>query len=68
MIEFKECQVSGYKARTMLNASADVTIAIAADFNTAGERLTKNCVKHLGLLYLPINYTGIDYQSSFFLV
>lgn len=42
MIKFEEDQHYGYKERTIKNASADVTIAIAIDFNTAGERLTKN--------------------------
>ena len=48
-----EDTVSGYKHRTMKNASADVTIAIAADFNTAGEKLTKKSVKEQGKLFIP---------------
>ena len=56
MIEFKEFQQSGYRARTMENASADVTIAIAKDFYTAGEILTKNSVIKQNKRYIPINY------------
>ena len=41
---FKESQTSGYRDRTIQNASADVTIALATDFNTAGEKLTKSSV------------------------
>ncbi len=60
MITFKECQSPGYRARTMINASADITIAIAKDFNTAGERLTFNCVKQQGKAYLGIHYEELN--------
>jgi hypothetical protein len=55
MIVFEECQSPGYKARTLRNACADVTIAIAVDFSTAGERCTKNCIPRTSLYY-PIDY------------
>lgn len=55
MIKFEEDQYYGYKERTIKNASADVTIAIAIDFNTAGERLTKNAVVNQKNLYVPIH-------------
>lgn len=64
-ILFKECQSPGYKARTMINASADVTIAIAADFSSAGEICTKNCVKAQNKLYIPIK---LDNLNSIFTV
>ncbi len=54
-ITFEEEQTSGYKNRTIKNASADVTIAIASDFNTAGEKLTKNSVLNQNKLYLPVS-------------
>ena len=55
LIKFEEDPSSGYKARTRRNASADATIAIAVDFNTFGERLTKTQVKGQGNQYIPIN-------------
>jgi hypothetical protein len=60
MIQFVECPHSGYKARTMENASADVTIAIAKNFTTAGEVLTATSVKNLGKGYIPVKYDFID--------
>jgi len=54
-IVFKEFPVSGYKERTVFNASADATIALAYDFSTAGERLTKNSVLGQNKKYIPIN-------------
>ena len=44
MIRFQESPFTGYGPRTKYNAeNADITIAIAVDFNTAGERLTQKC-------------------------
>lgn len=54
-IIFEEEQTSGYRSRTIKNASADATIAIAADFNSAGERLTKSSVLSQKKLYLPVS-------------
>lgn len=54
-IMFEEEQSSGYRERTIKNASADATIAIAVDFNTAGEKLTKSSVLQQGKLYLPVS-------------
>ena len=54
-IDFQEEQTSGYRERTIKNASADATIAIASDFNSAGERLTKTSVLNQMKLYLPIS-------------
>lgn len=46
----------GYRERTRYNAeSADLTIAIAIDFETAGERLTKSAAKDK---YLALPYDG----------
>lgn len=52
---FEEEQTSGYANRTRKNASADATIAFAIDFNTAGERLTKNSVLEQGKKYISID-------------
>lgn len=59
MITFEECQHVGYKARTVLNARADVTIALASDFNTAGERCTFNAVRSANKLYIPVRLKDI---------
>lgn len=54
MIIFEANQKTGYRDRTIQNASADVTIAIALDFNSAGEKLTKKAVLEQGKLYFPV--------------
>jgi hypothetical protein len=51
-IDFQENQTGGYPARTKINASADVTLAIAVDYNTAGEKLTKKSVEEQGKVYI----------------
>lgn len=63
MITFKEHHELGYKARTIENAKANITIAIANDFTTAGERLTKNAVLKHGKLYVPIKYEDIKNRT-----
>lgn len=55
MIEFEESQVSGYKDRTIKNASADITMAFAINFSSGGEILTKKSVLEQGKKYVPIN-------------
>jgi hypothetical protein len=60
MIEFIEDKSSGYRSRTLKNASADVTIAFAVDFNSAGEKLTKSSVFNQGKTYIPIDATTLD--------
>ncbi len=64
MITFKEHTIPGYKARTVENAKANVTIAIASDFTTAGERCTRNAVKIAGKQYIPIEYHLIRNDTS----
>lgn len=58
-IIFEECLVSGYSERTRLNAAADVTIAFAKYFDSAGEKLTKKCVLEQKKLYLPVEFDAI---------
>jgi len=53
-IQFKESS-GGYVNRTIENASADATIAIAVDFNSAGEKLTKSSVLNQNKKYIPID-------------
>jgi len=64
LIQFEEEQSSGYANRTRKNASADVTLAFAADFNTAGEKLTKNSVLNQGKKYVNFNIATVK-QSDF---
>jgi hypothetical protein len=54
-IDFQEHSKSDYPSRTKVNASADATIAIAIDFETPGEKLTKRSVKEQNKKYIPIS-------------
>lgn len=51
-ITYIECRTPGYKARTVLNAQADVTIAFGVDFTTAGEICTMDAVINAGKLFV----------------
>lgn len=59
-INFSEEPTSGYRNRTIKNASADATIALATDFNSAGEKLTKNSVLGQGKKYIPIDANTLE--------
>lgn len=59
-INFQEEQTLGYRNRTIKNASADATIALATDFNTAGEKLTKSSVLQQGKKYIPIDANSLS--------
>lgn len=50
-----EDQSESYVSRTYRNASADVTLAFAKDYNTSGEKCTKNAVLQNKKLYIPVN-------------
>jgi len=54
MIQFLEHSSPKYPPRTYENASADLTIAFAFDFNTPGERLTYDAVKTQGKQYIQV--------------
>lgn len=60
MILFVEDRHFGYKERTLKNATADVTLAFAVDFTTAGEKLTRAAVLKNGKTYIPINIHRIS--------
>ena len=51
---FRQDSSSDYPSRTKKNAKADATIAFALDFNTRGEKLTKDLVVSQGKQYIPI--------------
>lgn len=57
MIIFEEHPLADYPSRTKINARANVTIAFAADFNSAGEKLTKTSVLNQKNLYIPVDLT-----------
>lgn len=62
MIEILEHKSSSYGPRTYANAAAgDVTIALAVDYSTAGERLTH---KAAGKKYLKLDPLIDDLQNS----
>jgi hypothetical protein len=55
MKTIEEDSSSNYAARTEKNAmNADITLAFAIDFSTAGEKVTKKFVKKHSKLYIPI--------------
>lgn len=57
---FQESQTTGYRDRTIKNASADATIALAVDFDSAGERLTKSSVINQNKKYIPVNANSLE--------
>jgi hypothetical protein len=60
MITYKEHRSSKYPPRTWENANADATIAFAFDFNTPGERLTRDAVETQDKLYIPVSPSFIS--------
>jgi succinate dehydrogenase flavin-adding protein (antitoxin of CptAB toxin-antitoxin module) len=63
-IRFTEETSSGYRERTIKNASADATIALATDFNTGGEILTKNSVLNQNKKYIPIDTNKLEVTNE----
>jgi hypothetical protein len=58
MITFLEHSDHTYVGRTKVNARADATIAIAVDFYSAGEKLTKTSVESQGKKYLNVDISA----------
>jgi ribonuclease HI len=58
-VKFEEEQTTGYRNRTIKNASADATIAIAVDFNSAGEKLTKSSVLGQSKKYISLDANNL---------
>jgi hypothetical protein len=54
-INFQEDQSYSYYERTVKNASADATIALAVDFTSSGEKLTKNSVLNQNKKYISVD-------------
>lgn len=61
VIQFEEFRFAGYAGRTRENAKADVTIAVARNFFTAGEKLTRRVVEEAGKAFIPVPY-GVTEQ------
>jgi len=59
-ITFQEDSSTNYKNRTIKNASADTTIALAVDFNSAGEQLTARTVKEQGKTLIKIDANRLE--------
>jgi hypothetical protein len=54
----------GYGPRTRENvAQSDMTLAIASDFSTAGERLTLKCAKEHGRTIIQVPHNAIDFDK-----
>lgn len=53
-ITFTESTSAAYPPRTYANAKADATIALATDFDSAGEKLTKKAVLEQGKKYISL--------------
>ena len=68
-IEITTSNATGYRQRTIENAAAaDVTIAFAKDFTTAGEILTKKSVLSANKFYIPVNLNPLnlsDWSEAF---
>jgi N-glycosidase YbiA len=59
-IKFLTSKSTSYPERTSGNALADVTIAFATNFNSAGEILTKRLALEQGKFYLPIDANNLN--------
>lgn len=63
MIEFKECEIEGYPARTKENIiKSDITIAFATNFDTRGEILTNNLATRFKKIYIGIDLNELFYS------
>jgi hypothetical protein len=62
MINFIEDNSENYAHRTVLNViNSDITLAIASNFNTAGEILTKRCCRNNGKKYIAMHLHFEDF-------
>lgn len=55
MINLREHSSSSYAPRTWHNAAQGVTLALAVDFNTAGEKLTTKAAEKMGIVHCDAN-------------
>lgn len=61
MINIKEHSSSSYAPRTWHNAAQGVTLALAVDFNTAGERLTTKAAEKNGIVHCDAKNFATDW-------
>jgi hypothetical protein len=61
MINLREHASSSYAPRTWHNASQGVTLALAVDFNTAGERLTTKAAQKMGIVHADATSFATDW-------
>lgn len=54
MINIREHTSSSYGPRTWHNAAQGVTLAVAVDFSTAGEKLTTKAAQKKGIVHLDV--------------
>lgn len=65
MINIREHSSSSYAPRTWHNAAQGVTLAIAVDFSTAGEKLTTKASQKNGIIHVDaLNFADNWLQSS----
>lgn len=64
MIELLEHTSSNYGPRTWYNAAQGVTLAVAIDFSTAGEKLTTKAAAKNGIIHVDIQNDVADYYLS----
>jgi len=65
-IIFEQSKAAGYASRTAMNASADATIAIAVDFDSAGEKLTRKSAIEQGKKWIGIKlpeYKSLEFSA-----
>lgn len=61
MINLKEHSSTSYAPRTYHNAAQGVTLAIAVDFNTAGEKLTTKAAQKNGIVHCDATNFATDW-------
>jgi len=66
--DFLDVQISpstGYRQRTIRNATdSDVTISVARDFDSAGERLTRNSVRQAGRPHVELRHASDTFDAD----
>ena len=64
MINIREHSSSSYGPRTWHNAAQGVTLAIAVDFTTAGEKLTTKAAHKNGIVHLDASSFATDWLQA----
>lgn len=64
MLTIKEHSSSNYSGRTKHNATGRITVAIAADFSTAGEKLTLKFAKEYGVDFIRQTIDNVTFPAG----